>query len=408
MNGLHLIGDLLDCKCSLDLLLDEKQFEKDCLEFITSAKLTPMESSFHKFENSGFTGTVVLAESHLAIHTWPEHRGLTLDVYVCNYSEDNSHKAKNLFEGLIKYFQPSEVARYSVDRGEHLITECLNAGTGTYIKGAKQLAESTTKYQTLTVYDTEQFGKLFRLDGCNMTSELDEFLYHECIVHPALTIHPHPKNILVIGGGDGGSSEEIMKHNVDRVVMVEIDAAVIDVAKEHFTSIHQGVFDNPKLEVNITNGIDYIRDSTEMFDGIVLDLNDPIGIAEELYTISFFRSLSKRLNAPGVLSLHLGSPIAHPARVKEIYDRLREVFINVHVLTVYIPLYGSIWAMAVCSDHLSMTPFQPSYVDINLIIREINNLKYYDGAMHRAMFTLPKYIKDILGQKTESPHWDRN
>jgi spermidine synthase len=98
MNGLHLIGDMSGCRCDPQLLLDGKRFEEVCVGMVQAAGLAVMEARFHQFEGSGFTGTVVLAESHVAIHTWPETKGLTLDVYVCNYSADNSAKARQLFE----------------------------------------------------------------------------------------------------------------------------------------------------------------------------------------------------------------------------------------------------------------------------------------------------------------------
>src|SRR5262245_57889132 len=121
MNGLHRIGDLTGCRCDPQLLLDVERFRAKCLEMVAASGLTTMDATFHQFEGSGFTGTVVLAESHLAIHTWPERQGLTLDVYVCNYSADNSLKARRLFDQLVQYFQPSEIAKHEVDRGEHLL-----------------------------------------------------------------------------------------------------------------------------------------------------------------------------------------------------------------------------------------------------------------------------------------------
>ena len=119
MNGLHLIGDLSGCRCDPQLLLDGKGFEAICVEMVRASGLTVMDARFHQFEGSGFTGAVVLAESHLAIHTWPEKQGLSLDVYVCNYKGDNSAKGRQLFESIVAHFQPGEVARHEVDRGEH-------------------------------------------------------------------------------------------------------------------------------------------------------------------------------------------------------------------------------------------------------------------------------------------------
>ena len=147
MNGLHLIGDLGGCRCDPHLLLDGEGFRAKCIEFVQTSGLTVMDASFHQFAGSGFTGTVVLAESHIAIHTWPESAGLTLDVYVCNYSADNSKKANTLFDSIVAYFEPTEIARHEIDRGAHLLMEPLNDSTGFYIKAERQLGE----WQCITV-----------------------------------------------------------------------------------------------------------------------------------------------------------------------------------------------------------------------------------------------------------------
>src|SRR5256885_1457995 len=208
MNGLHLIGDLTGCRCDPQLLLEGEKFRAKCVELVEASGLTTVGVSFHRLEASGLTGCRVLAESHLAIHTWPERQGLTLDVYVCNYSADNSAKARKLFDSIVAYFKPTEVARHEVDRGEHLLTEPLNASTGFYIKASRQLGEWQTCFQKMQIYDTPHYGKLFRLDGFNMTSEKEEFVYHENLVHPALTAHAAPKRVLIIGGAARGSSAE--------------------------------------------------------------------------------------------------------------------------------------------------------------------------------------------------------
>jgi spermidine synthase len=171
MNGLHLIGDLGGCRCDPHLLLDGAAFKGKCLEFVRDAGLTTMDASFHQFDGCGFTGTVVLAESHIAIHTWPEKQGLTLDVYVCNYSDDNSAKARKLFEAIVAHFQPTETARHEVERGGHLLMEPLNDSTGFYVKAARQVGDWHTRFQHLQIYDTPHYGKILRLDWYNMTSE---------------------------------------------------------------------------------------------------------------------------------------------------------------------------------------------------------------------------------------------
>lgn len=397
MNGLHLISDLIDCYCEPELLLDGKHFRTRCLEMVEASGLTSMNAVFHQFEDSGFTGTVVLAESHLAIHTWPECQGLTLDVYVCNYSADNSAKARKLSDLLIEYFQPREVIKHEVKRGEHLLMEPLNASTGFYIRATRQLGEWNTRFQKLAIYETPHYGKIFRLDGFNMTSEKEEFIYHENLIHPALTAHALPKKVLIIGGGDGGSCEEALKHlSVENITMVEIDGEVISMAKEHFSTVHKGAFDNSRLQVRIMDGMKFVRETQEHFDLVALDLNDPVGPAATLYSIEFFQSLRQKLAPGGALVLHLGSPVAQPERVSELFLRLHRTFHIVRPYIVYIPLYGSLWAMAVCSDTLDPTTLSAEEIDRRIKQRQLQDLRFYNGEIHKGVFALPNYVRDLF------------
>jgi len=399
MNGLHLIGDMVGCRCAPQLLLDGAGFRAKCLEFVSASGLTTMDATFHQFEGSGFTGTVVLAESHLAIHTWPEKQGLTLDVYVCNFSDDNSAKARKLFDSIVGYFQPAECARHEVERGGHLLMEPLNDSTGFYIRATRQVGEWRTRFQRMQIYDTPHYGKLFRLDGFNMTSEKEEFVYHENLIHPALTAHPAPKKVLIIGGGDGGSSEEALKHpSVEQVTLCEIDEDVIKVAKEHFHAVHHGVFDNPKLRVLVGDGMKFVRETQERFDLIVLDLNDPMGPAEALYSTEFFQQCRHALAAGGALALHVGSPVARPERVAELAQRLNGIFRIVRPYTMYIPLYGSLWAMAVCSDKLDPKAYTADEIDRRIDARKLQELRYYNGETHEGVFALPNFVRDLVIQ----------
>ena len=120
MNGLHLIGDLTGCRCDPQLLLDGESFRAKCLEMVAESGLTTMDATFHTFDGGGFTGTVVLAESHLAIHTWPETDSATLDVYVCNFTGDNTSKAEAVYKRLIQSLKPADILVERVQRGRDL------------------------------------------------------------------------------------------------------------------------------------------------------------------------------------------------------------------------------------------------------------------------------------------------
>lgn len=277
------------------------------------------------------------------------------------------------------------------------LDESLNRSSGVYFDGT--LIDSLrTPYQLIEVFETPALGKLMRIDGANMTSERDEFFYHENLVHPAAIAHPAPRSVLIVGGGDGGSSEEILKHaTVERVVLAELDQGVIDIAKKHFRSVHHDVFANPKLDVRITDGAAFIRMSADRFDLIYLDLTDPVGPAEALYAQDFYRDCRRALAAGGALVVHIGSPFSQPARVAANVTDLRASFAHVAPYFVHIPSYGAVWGFAVASDVLDLRAMDASEIERRLENRGVADRQYYDGPTHQAMLNLPGYIKRLIG-----------
>jgi spermidine synthase len=385
MQGLHLTGDLFDCGCSANFLTDLGTLSKLC------------------------RGTVLLAESHLAIHTWPERRGVTLDVYVCNFTDDNSGKAQQLFDTLMVAFRPRQQVVNRIARGDlsassvdvaatarldapavkgvtqtgqikhELIFDWLNAHSGYGYTATAQLAAMQSPYQRVEVYDTPQFGRLFRLDGRLMTSEREEFFYHECMTHPALLAHPNPQSVLVIGGGDGGSSEEIFKHpSVRRIVMAELDPV-----------------DDPRLEIKLGDGYEFVKNCNEKFDLVVLDLTDPDTPAFHLYSEEFFRLCQRVMNPGGIMTMHLGSPVFQAATVKKNAANLRKVFKQVHPMALYIPLYGSLWCLGIASDGVNPRLLSNESAAQRMRERKLSGLRYYNAELHAALFSLPTFVKEL-------------
>jgi spermidine synthase len=276
------------------------------------------------------------------------------------------------------------------------IFERLNDASGIYFEGTL-VERRQTPFQVLEVYETPELGRIFRLDGFNMTSERDEFFYHENLVHPAAVAHPDPKRALVIGGGDGGSSEELLKHpSIERVHMAELDPEVIEVSKAQFRKVHNGVFDNPRLKVTVGDGLAYLRETEVRYDLVSMDLTDPVGPSMELYSPATF-ALARGAMAPGAaLTLHIGSPFSHPQRVRTTLDNLRQVFRIVTPYFAYIPIYGSYWGFACASDSLDPSAMEPAAVERVISSRGLKQLQYYNGDVHRAVFALPNYVKDLV------------
>jgi spermidine synthase len=278
------------------------------------------------------------------------------------------------------------------------LDERLTEDAGVYFAADRLIDTIISPFQTIEIFDTPTLGKLMRIDGCNMVSERDEFFYHEALVHPAACAHANPRTIAIIGGGDGGSAEEILKHaTVQSVRLVELDQAVIDAAQKHFQSVHCGALDSPRLQLHIGDGRTFLESTAEKFDLILLDLTDPIGPAEALYQEHFYASCRRALNAGGALTLHLGSPFSHPARVRDTIAQLRAVFKIVTPWFVHVPMYGATWGFAAASDALRVDQPDAAAIDRCLQSRRVTACKLYSGAMHHAMQALPPYVAQLIG-----------
>ncbi|MBY0572981.1 MAG: polyamine aminopropyltransferase [Undibacterium sp.] len=415
MEGYHLTADCFDCQCDQALLLQEHQL-KDLLTTITiDAGLTIVGQCFYSFlhangQAAGVTGTLLLAESHIAIHTWPERNSVTLDVYVCNFQQDNSSKAQSIVANLTAAFAPARVSRQALHRGErapHFI-EKLSPYSTISTQVEKILLQKDTPYQHIEIAETPEFGKVMRLDGAMMTSERDEFFYHESLVHPAAIIHGNPRTALIVGGGDGGSTEELLKYpSIESITLCEIDHEVIVLSRQHLPRIHGNAFDSPRVKLRCQDGLQLVRDSTELFDLILLDLSDPVSptgnaLAGSCMSREFFSACKQRLTEKGLLVLHLGSPFYHPSRFSSTLQTLATVFPTIHPYTTFIPSYGAIWGFAIASieseeshDAVQML-LPPSTVKQRLEKHHITGLQYYNAELHQAMFALPNYIKDLI------------
>ncbi|HLQ02846.1 MAG TPA: polyamine aminopropyltransferase [Burkholderiales bacterium] len=404
MDGLHVVANLYRCRGDARYLTDAAALRQFCHDSINRAGLTILGDLFHEFDGGGVTGTVVLAESHLAIHTWPELQSVTLDVYVCNYTQDNGAKARQVVTDLMDLYRPEEHVQHDVPRDKRFMYEWLNGDYGFFLRSSKLIEASKTRFQDLEIHETPQFGKLFRLDGCFMTSEREEFVYHETLIHPALAALSAPKRVLVIGGGDGGAAEEALKHpSVDQVIMVELDEKVVEISKEHFGAIHRGVFANPKLKLLIDDGLKYLSETKEKFDHIALDLPDPIGPATALYEEAFFRDCKRALAPGGVLTLHMGSPWSRPDRVRTLYGRLAKMFKIARPYTMFIPLYGCLWSMCACSDSTDVVSVGAAEIDARVSARGVTHLQYYNGATHQALFALPNFVRELTVEAVPKP-----
>ncbi|MBC5784589.1 polyamine aminopropyltransferase [Ramlibacter sp. USB13] len=417
MQGLHLTADLFDCRCPPALLTSAAWLADLCRHATREAGLTVVGEHWHKFpsyqgEPGGVTGMLLLAESHLAVHTWPERAGVTLDVYVCNFSEDNSPRAEAVMSALLAAFAPVRAQRERIDRAagdtprdaEALVLEPLDAGSVYGFRFDRRLLSRHTRFQHLELFESPQLGRTLRLDGRFMTSEADEFFYHEALVHPAAIAHPAPAKVLILGGGDGGAAEEVLKHPaVEQVTLVDIDAEVVAVAREHLASIHRGALDDPRVRVLCEDGAAFVRGTHERYDLVLLDLTDPETPAGPLYTERFLRQLRSLLRHGGMVVLHLGAPFHEQEQVRGLAATLRSVFANVDAFGLHVPLYGAYWGFAIASQHARPAQLDAAAVGARLDARGIADLRFYNAQVHGALFALPTYFAELVREPAFPP-----
>jgi spermidine synthase len=267
-------------------------------------------------------------------------------------------------------------------------------------ENARLVARVDSPYQRIEVWDTPLLGQLFTLDGRPMTSTGDEFVYHECMVHPIALTHPTPRAALVLGGGDGGAARQLLKHpGIERIVVAELDEQVVRLTREHLPEVHGGAFDDPRVELVIGDAAHYVAAaSAAQFDLVVFDLTPPDSPAAGLYTRDFYTQLKRVMRPPAALSLHLGSPYFHAGRIAGLLDDLRAAFAVVRTMNTFVPLYGSLWMMATASDTLDPAALTADTLAERLAARQIVALKHYDPAAHTGLFSESRAVRDKLSQ----------
>ncbi len=275
--------------------------------------------------------------------------------------------------------------------------EYYNEKTGLTIGLKKLLFSEQSEYQLVEVYETDTWGNLMTIDGMVMLSERDEFVYHEMLAHVPMFTHPNPERVLIIGGGDGGTAREVMKHqSVKQVDMVEIDKTVVDASKLYLPGV--GDFDNPKLNVFYEDGIAFIKNVKEPYDVIIIDGSDPVGPAEGLFTKDFYDFCKNALSDDGVISTQTESPWveSYYPSMRKVFKALDELFPVVKMYLSFIPLYpAGMWSMGLASKGDS--PLDPKVIGRAETPSELlKTLKYYNPDVHRGAFALPNFVKKII------------
>ena len=265
----------------------------------------------------------------------------------------------------------------------------------------KVLFTGRTAYQSVVIQDTACFGRSLVLDDKTQSTELDEFVYHEALVHPAMIAHPHPREVFVAGGGEGATIREVLSHtSVERTVMVDIDGEVVSLCRRFLPNHHSGAFDDPRLELHHTDALGFLKSTSQTFDVAIIDVPDPLegGPAYLLYTREFYRILKERLSPQGVIVAQSGptGPAFYEQCFSAVANTIRWVFPSAFAYEAFVPSFGSTWGFVVGSLGPDPTDLSPTQVDTRIGERVGHELRYYDGVTHRGMFSLPKYLRTAM------------
>lgn len=266
------------------------------------------------------------------------------------------------------------------------------------------IASGRTKYQDYFLFETKGFGKVLVLDKDVQSTERDEYVYHETLVHPAMLSHPEPRTVLIVGGGEGATLREVLKHpTVERAVMVDIDGELVEVAKRHMPEWHQGAFEDSRTVLIIDDARAYLERTQDTYDVIIIDLTDPVGEdnpARLLYTVEFYRLVKAHLNPGGIMGMQAGMIMLTHHRVHPVVHRtVREAFRYVRSYKNHIPGFFLNFGFLLASDAFDPAAFSEGVIEARIRERQLA-LRHLSAPYLEAMFVLPKDIQEAVETET--------
>ena len=327
--GKHLILDYWDCDASL--MINETALTALLTQAAHAAGATVMSTHSHRFGHQGVTAVAILAESHISIHTWPESSYAGVDIYTCGKC-DPLLAHETLANGLSA--RRSEIVR--IARGKYdshnsimvvsdepsLATEvdgndawfqedavpgCRHGNVSHGFNISELVHKGHTQFQEYLIFDNPVYGRVLVLDGIVQLSTSDEYIYHEMLIHPTMFTHPNPRRVVIVGGGDGGALREVLKHDPEQVVMIDIDEQFVRAAAKHMPSISAGAFDDPRVTLLFEDASEALKQFEGKFDVAIIDCNDAVGPSEALFEEDFYTTVANSLTVDGMCAVQAGS-----------------------------------------------------------------------------------------------------
>ncbi len=334
--------------------------ERAFRQAVEAGRATLVQLVVHQFSPQGVSAVAVIAESHLSIHTWPELGYAAIDYFTCGDHVD----VDAIFGVLKEAYEPQRIVRHQMVRG----TSPEEATFGLFREQepqsiyqasypmARVLEERRTQYQDLLLFEHPTAGKVLALDGIIQMTDVDTYVYHEVLTHPAMVAHPCPKVVAVVGGGDAFIVAEALKHDtVEKVYLLELDEDVIETARKHYPVAAAALAD-PRVEVRPADAFATIAEFDNELDVILVDLTDPIGQAARLFEDPFYALCERALRQDGIVVAQTESVHFHPQTVRQCYATLSRRFARTELLWGSIATYpGAFWTFAMATKGLDPT-----------------------------------------------------
>ncbi|MBW1954125.1 MAG: polyamine aminopropyltransferase [Deltaproteobacteria bacterium] len=419
--GTHILLDFYGCD---PRRLDDLGFlKKTALEGVRRSGATIITDHFKQFTPQGVSGVVIIAESHLTLHTWPEFSYIAVDYFTCGDTIDIDaaidHFSARLHPDTIEISRNTRGKRLGKLPSEALIGKAFqpirgweteSAGNGgspdkrllEYRYAVDQvLLKTRSRFQEIQVIENPVFGRMLWLDQAVQTAEKDEFVYHEMLGHVPAVIHGSPEDVLIIGGGDGGLLREVLKHeSLKRIELVDIDAAVVDVSRRYLPFTHRA-FEDPRVHLFFDDGMRFVTDKTRAYDLILVDSTDPVGPGEHLYQPAFYEACKAALKEGGLFTAQALSVWLQEKEQAAMFQNMAKVFERIAPYLATVPTYpGALWAFAIGSDRFfSPDAFDRSYA------RDLSGVcRYYNPMIHESAFCLPNFMIERLEKQLPLRH----
>jgi spermidine synthase len=362
--------------------------ERALREAAAAGNTTLIDVFVHQFAPHGVSGIAVIAESHLALHTWPEHDYLAADFFTCGDSAD----LDAIIETLRSIFEAERVECRFLTRGvplDRFEESEPFAASHTAYDVAQVLEQRRTQYQELMLFESPRLGRVMALDGIVQMTDLDTYVYHEVLTHPALHAHPAPRDVAVVGGGDVHVVAEVLKHpGIEHVYLLELDEEIVQVARKHY-DVARGALLDPRVELRPGDAFESIAALRGGLDAILVDLTDPIGPAARLFEDGFYGLCARALRDDGLLVAQTESLHYHPHTVRSCFEALSARFARADLLWGAIATYpGAFWTFGVASKGL----------DPRVVRRRPGvTAKLYHPDAHEWFFVPPVVRRQLLG-----------